>query len=467
MRYGFLSEPTTFDPLSPGLSADGRSILFNVFEGLVKPDTEGRHQPALAESYTVEDGGRIYNFKLRPNVLFHDGSPLSPADVKFTLETAMATGLNGMDAIESVEISGENDVRLTLRQRDPDFLPFLTIGIVKDGSTDRDKTAIGTGPFSIEEHKVGQSLVLSRFADYWQKGVPVLEKVTIVFMSDHNALFLAMQGGSIDGAFFTGGIVQQFDPKSFDIVPVYSSMVQLLALNNAVPPFDDIRVRRAFNYAISRQEIIDAAFFGKGRPAGGPVIPGLTAYYDQSTEDDYPYDTQMAIDLLAEAGYGEGGEKLSVVITVPSNYTMHVDTAEVIVSQLARVGVNASINRVDWATWLSDAYQSRNYQATIVSVDGRTASPRSFLDRYRSDHHSNFVNFSNTDFDSIFDRALAETDEAKRIELYKEAQRIISDNAASVYIQDILGFHVFRAGAFGGVLEYPLAVTDFAAMYGR
>jgi len=468
MRYGFLSEPATLDPLNPSNTADGRNILFNVFEGLVKPDTEGRHRLALAESYSMEEMGRVYSFRLREGVLFHDGSPLTPADVKFTLETAAAAGLVGLDALESVETFGERDIRITLSYPDPDFLPNLTVGVVRAGSTDRDRNAVGTGPFFIESHTVQQSLVLRRFEHYWQEGLPHLDKVTIVFLADHNALFLALQGGSIDGATFTGGIIQQIDPARFDITPVYSAMVQRLVLNNAAPPLDDVRVRRALNYGIDTREIIDLAFFGYGRLVGGPVISGLAAYYEPMLVNAYPYDPERAVALLAEAGFGEAaGGGLSLEITVPSNFITHVDTAQVIANQLSRIGVDANIQLVDWATWLAQVNRDRNYQATIISVDGRTASPRSFLARYRSDSGSNFINFSNADFDRVFDMAVAEVDDARRIELYREAQRILSYNAASVYIQDTLRFRVFRAGAFGGMLSYPLFVTDFAAMYGR
>ena len=465
MRFGFSSEPPTLDPLSPANSADGRRILFNVFEGLVKPDSEGRLHLALAESFSMEESGRAFNFTLRENVLFHDGAPLTQADVVFSLETAVAAGLVGMDAIESVEAAGERDVRIALRQPDPDFLPNLTVGIVRAGSADRDRNAVGTGPFMIESHTIQQSMVLRRFDDHWRGAAP-LERITLVFMESLNAKFLALQGGSIDGAYFTGGIAHQIDPARFDLTPIYSANVQRLAFNSAAPPFDDVRVRRALNYGIDRQEIIDMAFFGRGRRAGGPVIPGLAAYYEPALVEAYPFDPERAVALLAEAGFGGGG-RLSFEITVPSNFTQHVDTAQIIVAQLARIGVDASIELVDWATWLAQVNIGRNYQATVISVDARTVSPRSFLARYRSDSASNFFNFASPDFDRVFDMAVAEADEGRRIELYREAQRIISRDAAGVYIQDILGFMAFRAGAFGGVIGYPLAAIDFAAMYGR
>ncbi|MDR0495932.1 MAG: ABC transporter substrate-binding protein, partial [Treponema sp.] len=150
-----------------------------------------------------------------------------------------------------------------------------------------------------------------------------------------------------------------------------------------------------------------------------------------------------------------------------SNYTMHVDTAQVIAEQLAKIGINVSIKLVDWAAWLSDVYFGRNYQATIISLDGVNVSPKSFLYRYHSGNGSNFINYANAGFDRVYGEVLAEIDEGRRIALYKEAQKIISADAASVYIQDIMGFKVFRAGVYGGVLNYPLYVIDFASMYGK
>ena len=464
LRFGLTTEPATLDPLSPANTADGRSILFNVFEGLVKPDTEGRIRPAAAESWTVEDGGRVYVFTLREGLVFHDGTPVGPEDVKFSLDTAARAGFEGFTRIERVEIAGSREIRMVLGEPDPEFLPYITVGIVQKNNRDREKNPIGTGPFMIERYAAQQSLTLAKNPAYWRKGIPRLDRVTFVFLADSDALLLGLRGGSIDGAGVTGSIVHQLDPSRFDAVPGPSASVQLLALNNAVKPFDDPRVRRALNYGIDIPRIIDTAFYGEGEPSGSPLIPGLSQYYEDALRDPYPFDPSRARSLLAEAGYGESGA-LSLEITVPSNYTMHIDTAQVIVNQLSAIGVETTIKLVDWATWLSDVYRGRNYQGTIISLDAANVSPRSFLARYLSGGESNFMNFRSAEYDRVYHAALAETDEAKRTDLYKEAQRIISENAAGVYIQDITGFRVFPKGRFRGVVSYPLYVTDFSSVH--
>ena len=263
LRYGFPTEPLSLDPLNPSNTADSRSILFNVFEGLVKPDTSGRLRPCAAESWSIEEDGLIYEFHLRNNVLFHDGSHLNSEDVRFSLETAIAENFPGFADIDKIEILSDMDFRINLKSPDPEFLPFLTIGIVKAGNTDREKYFCGTGPFSIESYEKQHSIVLKRFPGYWRQiresssdennaqqpvqGLIPLEKVTIQFMTDSNAIIPALKAGSIDGGSLTGAQVRQLNYTMFDIIPYYSASVHMMALNNAVEPFNDHRVRKAIN----------------------------------------------------------------------------------------------------------------------------------------------------------------------------------------------------------------------------
>jgi len=461
LRFGFTTEPSTFDPLNPGNTADGRCVLFNVFEGLVKPDSDGILQPALAESWTIEQDALVYNFTLRKGVRFHDGSVLNPSDVKFSFDTAIASGYNGLSNIKEVSANGEDKVKITLNSPDLDFLPYLTVGIVKSGNNNREKDISGTGPFSVESYTTQRSLVLKKFENYWHNKAH-LDTVTIIFFENTDAMTAALRGGGIDGARLTGSVTSQLAINEYDLINSYSAAVQLLALNNASAPLDDLRVRQALNYGIDVQNIIDSAFFGMGKPSRSPIIPGLTLYYQDSLE--YPYNPERARSLLAQAGFDGQNNKLTLEITVPSSYTMHVDTAQVIADQLEKIGMTVNIKLVDWNTWLSDVYSARKYQSTIISLDSPNVSPKSFLSRYHSNAGNNFINFKNADFDGIFNSILSEKNENERIRLYKAAQRAITENAASVYIQDIFYFFVMRGGLFSGVLNYPLYVIDFASI---
>jgi peptide/nickel transport system substrate-binding protein len=415
----------------------------------------------VASAYAIEQGGLVYRFTLRSGLRFHDGTAVTVGDVKFTLDLAIEAKYQGFNQIEKVETPDAATVLITLKAPDVEFLPYLTIGVVPANNPDREKNPIGTGPYSIESYTVQQSLVLKKNPNYWKAGFPKLDKVTVVFLADSDALLLSLRGGNIDGATVTGDLVEQLNTASYDIFHSYSNSVQLLALNNSVKPLDDIKVRQAISYGVNVAEIIETAFYGRGEPSGSPLIPGLAKYYSQELKTPYPYDVERAKALLREAGYGNG---FSLAITVPSNYTMHVDTAQVIVNQLDRIGIKASIHLVDWATWLADTYRGRKYEATIVSLDASNSSPRTFLSRYLSTGNSNFINFKNAEYDRVYNSSLTEVNEPARIALYQQAQRIVSGDAASVYIQDIFSFRVFPKGRYTNVLSYPLYVIDFASI---
>ena len=461
LRFGLMSEPTTLDPLSAANTADGRSVLFNVYEGLVKPDTEGRLVPAVAESVAISSNAMTYTFTLRQGIRFHDGTAVSIQDVEFSLNEARRSNFSGFNRIDRIELSGDRTIIIHLNTSDPEFLPFLTLGIVPRNNADREGNPIGTGPYMIESYLVQQSLNLVRNPHYWQPGLPKLDRVTVVFVADTNAIFTGLEGGNLNGAIITGENVSRLDRSRYRIYERYSNSIQLLALNNNVPPFDDIRVRMAVNYAIDPIEIIDTAFYGHGEPSRSPLIPGLRVYYNDALRNPYPVNLQRSRELLAQAGLSNG---FSFEIRVPSNFVMHIDTAQVIVNQLARVNIRATIRLQDWATWLTETFRGRNFEATIISLDGNTVSPQSYLSRYVSTANGNFINYKNENYDNLFAGILREINEDARIRQYKEAQKIISDDAASVYIQDIFAFTVL-SGGFRGVLNYPLYVIDFSTIY--
>ncbi|MCL2832036.1 MAG: ABC transporter substrate-binding protein [Treponema sp.] len=460
LRFGVMSEPATLDPVSPSNTADGRSVLFNVYEGLVKSDTSGRLLPAAAESFNISKDALVYTFTLRGGLKFQDGTAVTASDAEFSLNEAKKNNFIGLGNINKIETSGDRVVIITLNDPDPDFLPYLTVGIVPKNNTDRENNPIGTGPFKIEKYSPQQELVLVKNPYYWQSGLPKTDRVTVVFSGDNNALYTGLEGGNINGAMVTPDVLGKLDQKKYEIVTGYSNSVQMMALNNSVKPLNDIRVRQALNYAIDVKDIIDSAFYGRGEPSGSPLIPGLKLYYNETLKDPYPFDIAKAKTLLTDAGYPNG---FDLEIKVPSNYAMHIDTAQVIINQLAKINVHATIRLVDWATWLTDVYRGRNYEATVISLDGSTISPQSFLSRYVSSSASNFLNFKSDTYDKLFAQILTETNEDTRIQMYKQAQKIISDEAAAVYIQDIYAFQVF-SGGFRGALTYPLYVLDFSVI---
>jgi peptide/nickel transport system substrate-binding protein len=457
--YGVQTQPNHLDPYLSS-SADTRMILFNIFEGLVKPDADGELKPAVADTISVSADSTSYTFHLRQGVKFQNGDAVTAEDVKYSLDTA--AGLSGgevlvseLENISSVEIADSSTVKIHLKKPDPDFLPYLTTAIVPKGYDKQDTFPIGTGPYSFVSYTPQQSLVLKKNPYYWQEGLPHLDTVTFKLESDSNTLLTDLQGGSVDGASVANNVASQLT-GDFDVIATNSNSVQLLALNNKEEPFNKVEVRQAVSYAIDPDAIIETVDFGKGVRSGTPIIPGLKKYSDSSLMHAYDRNVQKAKQLLAQAGLSNG---FDMTIIVPSNYTVHVDTAQVIVNQLQEVGIRAKIEQVDFATWLSKAYQNREYQATIISLDGATLSPKSYLSRYVSGNAKNFINYSSSAYDDLYRQATEEKDETKRIELYKKAQQQLSKDAASVFLQDISNINVFRKG-FSGYVSYPLYVFD-------
>lgn len=143
---------------------------------------------------------------------------------------------------------------------------------------------------------------------------------------------------------------------------------------------------------------------------------------------------------------------------------MHVDTAQVIINELKAIGVTATIKQVDWATWLSQTYTNRQYESTLISVDGSNLSPESFLGRYVTTSKSNFLNYKSTDYDTLYKQAVNENDDTKRVQLFKQAQELVSKDAAAVYIQDIASLTALKTG-YAGFTPYPLFVIDVSTIY--
>lgn len=459
--------PQDLDGLDPhrATAAGTKEVLFNIFEGLVKPDAAGDLQPAIAENYSIENGGQIYRFALRSGVRFHDNTEVTAEDVKYSLERAAGLGggepiVAALSKIESVEIKDAHTVEINLNTQDTDFLPYLTVAIVPQHIEDLEKQPIGTGPYKFVSRSPQENVVLTRFDNYWGEKA-YLRDVTLKIESNPDAIVMDLQGGSIDMfARLTTVQVDQLSRDQFTIYEGTMNLVQAMYLNNAEKPFDDVRVRQALCYAIDPQQIMDFVSGGAGTELGSSMFPAFTKYYLEELNHTYDQDLDKARELLTEAGYPDG---FSFMLTVPSNYTQHVDTAQVLKEQLAKIGVDAQIQGIEWNSWLSDVYSGRKFQATVVGVDAANLTPSALLSRFVSDAGNNFCNYSNPAYDEAFAKAYEATNDADRTHYIKECERILSETAANVYIQDLPEFVALNK-KYTGYTFYPLYVQDIAKL---
>lgn len=455
------------DSLDPHktVKAGTREVMFNVFEGLMKPTPDGDLIPAVAESYTVSDDHKTYTFTLREGVQFHNGEPVTAEDVVYSIQrctTATETGIvpvEAFSAITDIQAVDERTVTITLSEPSNEFISYMTTAILPADYDQQDTAPIGTGPFKFVSRAAQDSIVLEKFDGYW--GTPAsLDKVTFKIIENADSLLMSLQSGAIDlCAHLTSTQVSQLG-EDFTVAEGTMNLVQALYLNNAEEPFDDVRVRQALCYAVDKQQIIDLAFDGYGSPIGSSMYPAFGKYFDESLTDYYTYDPDKAKALLAEAGYPNG---FDMTITVPSNYQPHMDTATVLVEQLKAVGINATILPVEWESWVADTYTGRQFQSTVVGVDASNMTARALLERFTSTYGSNFINYNNADYDQLFAQAIATYDDAAQTELYKQMERNLTENAANVYIQDLADLVAVRKG-LEGVTFYPIYVLDLAGI---
>ena len=448
------------------VKAGTREVMFNVFEGLMKPTPEGDLTPAIASDYQVSEDRLTYTFTLRDGVKFHNGDTVTAEDVVYSIQRCAAATETGIVPVEAfsnitdIQAPDASTVVITLAQPDNEFLSYMTTAVLPADYDQQDTDPVGTGPFKFVSRAAQDSIVLEKFDEYW--GTPAqLDQVTFKIIENADSLLMSLQSGAIDlCAHLTSTQVAQLG-EDFDVAEGTMNLVQALYLNNAVEPFDNELVRQALCYAIDKQAIIDLAFDGYGSPIGSSMYPAFGKYFDESLTDYYPHDTEKAKELLAQAGYPDG---FSMTITVPSNYKPHMDTAQVLVQQLAEVGITAEIQAVEWESWVSDAYTNRQFQSTVVGVDASNMTARALLERFTSAADDNFINYQNTDYDALFQQAQATADDAEQTELYKQMERNLTEHAANVYIQDLADLVVLRNG-LEGYQFYPIYVMDLSTVH--
>ena len=447
------------------VAAGTKEVMFNVFEGLMKPTSTGDLIPAVAEDYIISEDRLTYTFTVREGIQFHNGDAVTAEDVKYSIERVAAATETGVVQVEAlsiiagIEVIDERTVAIALTEPSNEFLACLTVAILPADYTEQDAKPVGTGPFKFVSRTAQDSIVLEKNEAYW--GTPAgLNKVTFKIIENADSIIMALQSGAVDMfSHLTSTQVAQLGDE-FSVVEGTMNLVQALYLNNAEKPFDDVRVRQALCYAVDKQMILDFAFDGYGSLIGSSMYPAFGKYFDESLIDYYQYDVAKAKSLLAEAGYPDG---FSMTITVPSNYQPHIDTAQVVVEQLKAIGVTAEIQLVEWDTWLSDVYGGRQFQSTMVGFDASTMTARALLERWTSGYSKNMINYNSPEYDALFAKAQASYDDAEQTEIYKEMTRNLTENAANVYIQDMADLVAVRKGV-EGVTFYPIYVMDLSCV---
>lgn len=462
LTVGMQLEPPHLDPTSAAAGAIDSVLYSNVFEGLTRFGPDGSINPGLATSWDVSEDGKVYTFHLAEGVTFHDGTTMDAEDVVFSLDRARADdSVNAQKAlfagIESVEATDPLTVTVTLKTADGNFPFNMAWGdavIVAPESVETIKTApIGTGAFKFDNWVQGDSIHLVKNADYW--GEPaILDEATFKFISDPTAAFAAMMAEDLDVfvAFPAPENLPQFDADPrFKVLIGSTEGETILAINNKLPPFDNVKVREAIAHAVNRQEIIDGAMFGYGTPIGTHFAPHHPDYVDLTEMSGY--DPEKSKALLAEAGVAT---PLKVKMTLPPpSYARR--GGEIVAAELRAVGIEPEIENVEWAQWLEGTFKGKDYGLTIISH----TEPLDINIYARPDY---YFQYDNPEFQALMTDLSAESDPAKRSEMFKQAQEIIAKDYVNAYLFQLPLHTVAKVGVEGLWENLPTQATDLTAV---
>lgn len=455
-------EPPGLDPTAGAASAIAEIVLYNIFETLTKINSDGTVSPLLAQSWEVSPDLKTYTFTLKKGVKFQNGEPFNAAIVKFSFERAGSEKSTNKDkrtfaSMERVAVIDEHTVVILNKSLDPDFLFLMgqaTAIMVEPTSVETNATKpVGTGPFQLTSWNKGSSITLTKWDSYRNAAAVKMKKVIFKFISDPAAQVAALLAGDVD-AFprVTPRSVAQFKTNAkFQVVVSGSRAKTILAFNNKKKPLDDVRIRRAIAAAIDRKAVIDGAGDGYGVPIGSHYVPGAMGYVD--TTGINPFNIEKAKALLAEAGV-----KLPLELSLklpPPPYARQ--GGEVIAAQLAKIGIIAKIENVEWAQWLSGTYTNKNYDLTIISH----VEPFDLANFAKPGY---YWGYESPQFTALYDKIQNSPRAADRAKLLGDAQRMLANDAVHAFLYQPQWVTVANKNLKGLWKDMPVFVNDVSVL---
>ena len=461
ISVGMVLEPPGLDPTAGAAAAIREVTYANIFQGLTRFGPDGSVLPSLAREWEISEDGTVYTFRLAEGVTFHDGTPMTAADVVFSIDRARAEDSTNAQkqlfaGIYTAEAVDDHTVRVTLTRPDGAFLFNMAWGdavILSPASVETNATnPVGTGPFRFVRWAQGDRIELERNPDYW--GEPVaLERVTFRFISDTSAAFAAMMAGDVDAFpnFPAPETLVQFeaDPR-FSVIVGNTEGNTILAMNHRNPVLADIRVRQAIAHAIDRQDIIDGAMFGNGTPIGTHFAPHHPFYVDLT--DLSPHDPEAARALLAEAGQ----EALSFRLALPPPAYARRG-GEIVAAQLRAVGIQTQISNLEWAQWLEQVFRGHDFDLTIISH----TEPMDINIYARPEY---YFGYDSAAFQALMEEITATADPEARAALYQQAQRHIAEDFVNAFLFQLPKTGVANARIEGLWENAPVPANDLTAV---
>ena len=462
---GLVLEPSPgLDPTTAPASVIGEVVHYNVLEGLTKITASGAVLPLLADDWTSDPDGKTYTFKLKKGVKFQDGTPFDAEAVRFSFERAKEPGSTNkakatvFDNISSIATPQPDTVILTLNNPDATLafrLGESTAVILSPVSAATTATQpIGTGPFRFDSWQKGTSITLLRWEGFRNLAAIKLRRVVFRFINDPAAQVAALLAGDIDGMPRFGAVqsLKQLQADKRFTVEIGSTAGKgILAINNKRKPLDEVRVRRAIMHAIDRKAFIDGVLEGLGKPIGSHAAPTDVGYVDLTGVT--PFNPDMARDLLRQAGVTT---PLNLTLTLPPpNYARK--GGEVVAAMLAKVGINAKIENVEWAQWLSGAFKG-NFDLTLINH----VEPLDYM-QYANPQY--YWGYDSKAFNDLVKKRAEATRGPQRVTLYTDIQRMLAADAVNAFIFNPSQVAVARRGLRGLWSSSPIFANDMSQVF--
>ncbi len=490
IRVGSIGDASNLIPMLVSDSAS-RDITGLVYNGLIRYDKDIKPEGELAERWEISNDGKTITFFLRKGVKWHDGEPFTAQDVLFTYKTMVdpktPTAYAGdFQQVKTAEAVDDYTFRVTYEKPFAPALMSWGISIIPRHllenqdivSSSLSRNPIGTGPYRFDHWTTGQEIVLKSNPDYFE-GRPYISEYDYRIIPDPATMFLELKSGGLD---WMGLTPVQYSRQTtgkdfneqFSKYQYLSFAYTYLGYNLLSPFFQDKRVRQALSYAIDKKGIIEGVLLGLGIPATGPYKPDMWVYNPNVKK--YPYDVEKAKALLKEAGWedtnGDGildkdGRPFAFTILTNQGNSQRADTGVIIQSNLKKIGIDVKIRVVEWAAFLKEFIEKKNFEAVIM---GWTIPPEP--DLYDVWHSSktkegelNFISYKNPVVDNLIELARHEFDQEKRKEYYFKIQDILAEDQpyTFLYIPEAL---VCINSRFKGIKPAPIGIAyDFTHWY--
>lgn len=492
LTYTYHPEPTALSTIATS-AVPVAIISTKIFESLLEYEGAAlKPKPGLAASWTVDENNRIYTFKLRPGVKWHDGAPFTSADVKFSIEKIVrpltSRGRVYFGNVAIIETPDPLTVVFKLTEPVPFFLksfqpgesPILPKHILEKLNLDDARSVrssefmqkpVGTGPFRLKEWRKGSHITLERFPDYWKKGRPYLDQVVLRVIPDGAGRSIALENGEVDLAPMSA--VPQADMQRLaglkhlvlsDKGAEGLGPMLWLELNLRDKHLADPRVRQAISLALDRKKIVDIIWFGQGKPASGPLVSD-NPFYNKALKP-FPYDPKLANKLLDDAGFKRGAG--NVRFKLQQNFLPYgeswVRLAEYVKQELGKVGIEVETQSIDLGGWLKKIYTDWDYGFTSNFThnysDPSIGTQRSFISGTiaKGATFTNSMDYRNPKIDALYKAALTEMDAAKRRRMFDEIQVILQNELPVVFLVEIAYSHLWNRRVHG-------LITNGISMY--